>query len=97
MRTRLALSVKPGSKQPGIENTADGFVLRVRARALEGAANEACIEALADYLDVAPSHITLVRGAQSRHKLFEVDGLESDVVEARLRGKCRKGSQPQSR
>ncbi len=84
MTARIAISVKPGSKRPGIELSADAFVLRVRERALEGAANAACVEALARYLDLAPSRITLVRGAQSRHKLFEVEGIALETVRERL-------------
>lgn len=83
--SRIALTVKPGSKHPGLEEGPDRFVLRVRERALEGAANAACIEAIAEYLDVPPSRVTLVRGAQSRHKMFEIDGLDAEAVRSRLR------------
>lgn len=76
--------MKPGSKRPGIEATATGYVLRVRARAVDGAANAACIEALAEYLHLAPSRITIVRGMQSRTKLFEVEGLDTPTANERL-------------
>jgi uncharacterized protein len=46
--------------------------VRVRERAIEGAANEACARALAEYLGVPRSHVSLVRGARSRVKIFEV-------------------------
>ena len=69
---RVAVTVKPGSKNPGIEATADGLIVRVRERAIEGAANDAVIKALAEHFDVAPSRVTLVRGDRSRTKLFDV-------------------------
>jgi len=70
---RVAVRVKPGSKTTGIEQDAQGLLLRVRERAVEGAANEACIRALAEHFKLAPSRITLVRGAHSRQKLFDID------------------------
>jgi len=50
----------------------DSIVLRVRERAIEGAANDACIRALAGHFGVAPSRVVLVRGARSRKKVFEI-------------------------
>lgn len=80
---KLAARVKPGSKSTGIAIEGGSLVLRVRERALEGAANEACIRALADALGVAPSYVRLLRGAHSREKLFEIDGI--DELQARKR------------
>ena len=82
---KIAARIKPGSKQPGIAIEGDSLVLRVRERALEGAANEACIRALAAALDVAPSSVTLLRGARSREKLFEVAGIDEKEARKRLR------------
>ncbi len=73
---RISVKVKPGSKQPGISIEGETVVLRVRERAVEGAANEACIRALAEALDVPRTAVTLVRGARSREKLFAIEGLE---------------------
>jgi uncharacterized protein YggU (UPF0235/DUF167 family) len=81
---RIAISVKPGSKRPGIEPHDGGFVLRVRERAVDGAANAGCIDALAAYLGVAPSRITIVRGANARQKLFEIDDMELATAIERL-------------
>lgn len=71
--TRLRVRVKPGSRAPGIDETPDGLVLRVRERAIDGAANEACVRALAAHFGVAPSRVTLLRGAAAREKLFQID------------------------
>lgn len=71
--TRVAVTVKPGSKGTSVETNAGGLLIRVRERAVEGAANEACLRALADHFGVAPSRVTLIRGARSRTKLFEID------------------------
>jgi uncharacterized protein YggU (UPF0235/DUF167 family) len=72
---RIAAKVKPGSKAPGISVEGGLLVLRVRERAVEGAANDACARALATALGIAPSSVRLLHGARSRDKVFEVDGL----------------------
>jgi uncharacterized protein len=50
--------------------------VRVSARAREGAANRALIEAVADALGVRRSAVSLVAGKRSREKLVEVSGLD---------------------
>jgi uncharacterized protein len=81
---RIAANVKPGSKAPRIAAEGDSLVLRVRERAVEGAANEACVRAIASALGVAPSCVRLLRGAHSREKLFEVDGVAEAEARKRL-------------
>ena len=80
----LTARVKPGSKQPGISVEDGALVVRVRERAMEGAANEACVRALAQALDVAPSCVTLVQGARSRQKRFSIAGMDESAVRQRL-------------
>lgn len=74
----LSAKVKPGSKQPGIAIESGCLVLRVRERAVEGAANDACIRALANALGVAPSRVSLLRGARSREKVFRIEGIDEE-------------------
>jgi uncharacterized protein YggU (UPF0235/DUF167 family) len=64
--------VKPGSHKAGLSSENGTLVLRVRERAIEGAANDACIRLLAEAYGVAPSAVSLVRGFRSRHKRFAV-------------------------
>jgi len=58
--------------------------VRVTARAVEGAANRALVEAVADALGVRRSAVSLVAGERSRNKLFEMAGLDPSAL-ARLR------------
>jgi uncharacterized protein YggU (UPF0235/DUF167 family) len=58
--------------------------VRVTARAVEGAANRALIQAVADVLGVRRSAVSLVAGERSREKLVEVIGLDPTSLE-RLR------------
>ena len=56
--------------------------MKVHARAVDGAATEAVLRAVAEALGVRPYEVTLVSGATSRTKVLDVpDGLESRVAE----------------
>jgi uncharacterized protein YggU (UPF0235/DUF167 family) len=57
---------------------------RVRARAVDGRANQALIALLADMLGLPPSHLWVLRGQSARSKLIGVDGLTQADVERRL-------------
>jgi hypothetical protein len=66
----------PGSSRPGAEWDGGVLHIRIQARAIEGAANRALIQAVADTLGVRRSAVSLVSGERSRNKLFEVTGLD---------------------
>ncbi len=71
--TVIDVTCHPGSKRPGIVEADGALVVRVRERAIDGAANEACVRALAAAYGVAPSAVRLVRGIRSRRKRFAID------------------------
>jgi uncharacterized protein YggU (UPF0235/DUF167 family) len=84
-RARLVVQVKPGAKAPGIILGPDGaIVVRVREPAMDGRATAAVREALARALGVPKSSVTLVRGAASRMKAFDVDGLGAGEARIKL-------------
>lgn len=60
-------------------------ILRVRERAIEGAANEACVRALAQALGVPRSRVTLLRGARSRDKRFDIAGMDEALAWSALK------------
>jgi uncharacterized protein len=66
----------PGASRTGAEWDGEVLHVRIRARAIEGAANRALIQAVADTLGVRRSAVSLVAGERSRNKLFEVAGLD---------------------
>jgi uncharacterized protein YggU (UPF0235/DUF167 family) len=67
--------IKPGSRKGLLVVTADDGTLElfVRAPAIDGKANKAAIDLLAEHYGIPPSAVRLVGGAASRHKRFEVD------------------------
>ncbi|MGZ3520556.1 MAG: DUF167 domain-containing protein [Vulcanimicrobiaceae bacterium] len=89
METRLSVTVKPGSKTPGIAKAAESVTLRVRECAIEGAANAACIRALAEIFHIAPSRITLIRGERSRQKLFAIRDMDEAALAALITASSR--------
>jgi uncharacterized protein (TIGR00251 family) len=62
----------------------DALKVKVHAPALEGRANDALLEFLADKLGVHRRDVTLVRGDKSRHKVVRIAGLTLAEVKSRL-------------
>ncbi len=58
--------------------------IRVRARPIEGEANEALVKLIATALGVPKSAVSVQRGGQSRTKILEVAGLSDPERKARL-------------
>ena len=73
MRLVLDVRVKPGSKRPGLSQEDGVVILRVRERAVEGAANAACRRALARAYGVSLSAVELIAGPLSRRKRFAIE------------------------
>jgi len=82
--TTIVVVVKPGSAVTGIRVEQGLIHVRVRERAQEGKANRACRVALAKALGVAPSTLTIVRGANARTKVFACATLTPAELAVRL-------------
>jgi uncharacterized protein YggU (UPF0235/DUF167 family) len=81
---RILLRVRPGASRTAVGGRYDGpagpaLVVAVPARAVEGQATKAVLEAVAAAFDVRRSAVALVRGATSRDKLVEVVGDETTL------------------
>ncbi|MDO9077677.1 MAG: DUF167 domain-containing protein [Brevundimonas sp.] len=87
---RLAVKLTPGASADRIDGwdvDAGGrpvLKVRVRARPIEGEANEALVKLLAGALGVAKSAVSVQRGGQSRTKILEIVGLSEDEAKSRL-------------
>lgn len=80
---RLTVHVHPGSKAPGVGGLhGEHLIVRVRERAVDGAATEAVLGAIAQAFNVGTRDVTCVRGATSRTKIIDVTGNE-DALQAR--------------
>jgi uncharacterized protein YggU (UPF0235/DUF167 family) len=81
---RILLRVRPGASRTAVGGRYDGpagpaLVVAVAARAVEGQATKAVLDAVAAAFGVRRSSVTLVRGATSRDKLVEVEADESEI------------------
>lgn len=82
---KLPVRVIPNARKTEFAGRRAGeFVLRLSAPALEGKANKAALEFIAGHLGVSRSRVALVAGEKSRHKIFEIVGLDASDVEGRL-------------
>ena len=88
----LAVRLTPGASADRIDGwdvDAGGrpvLKMRVRARPVEGEANEALIRLLARALAVPKSAVVIQRGGQSRTKMVTVEDLSDPELKARLTG-----------
>lgn len=62
----------------------DALVVRVHERAVDGQATDAALSALAAAFGVRRYAVTLVSGATSRTKIFDIDGADPAVLERLL-------------
>ncbi len=84
---RFAVRLTPRSSSNAIDGVLDETLrIRVMAPAVDGAANAALVNLLADTLGVARRDIRIVAGAASRQKLVVVDGVDRESVVARWPG-----------
>jgi len=82
---RIAIRVQPRAKREEIAGERDGALLvRVKVAPVEGRANDAVRKLLAKRLGIAPSRVSIVRGATGRDKLVEIDGMEADALRRAL-------------
>lgn len=75
---QYTIHVKPGSRKGPLVETcaptdAADLVVYVRERAVDGAANDGVVRALAAHFGVPPRDVTILRGHSARIKRVEVD------------------------
>ncbi|SPU54934.1 DUF167 domain-containing protein [Brevundimonas vesicularis] len=86
----LPIRLQPGAAADRIDgwtSDAEGrpvLKVRVRARPIEGEANDALIRLLAKSLGVPKSSISVGRGGQSRSKMIVVQGLDDEELRSRI-------------
>jgi hypothetical protein len=73
----LRLYVQPGAGRAAVAGTrGDALHVRVAPPPVDGRANVACAELIAELLGVAPSSIELVSGERHRMKRWRIRGVE---------------------
>ncbi|OHA07255.1 MAG: hypothetical protein A2934_03090 [Candidatus Sungbacteria bacterium RIFCSPLOWO2_01_FULL_47_10] len=70
---RLFVSVKPRSRHESVKKIDDThLVVAVKESPVQGRANDAVIQALAKFFDIAPSRFCIRSGQGGRKKIIEV-------------------------
>jgi uncharacterized protein len=82
---RIAARVIPRSSKNEISWEGDALRIRLTAPPVDGAANEALIALLAERLDPPRRVLCIVKGATSRQKIIEIEGLTVEDVMQKLR------------
>jgi uncharacterized protein len=82
----LRVRVTPRAARNEVAGEREGVVLvRVTAPPEGGKANAAACRVIARALGIAPSRVTVARGAGSRQKSLRVEGVDQKRLEAALR------------
>ncbi len=84
---RVSVRVKPGASRPkvggrygdGSDGHAPILIVSVAARAVDGAATEAVLKAVAKAFDLRRADVGLVSGLTSRTKVVELVGGDQDL------------------
>ena len=82
----FTIKVQPRARKNAITGTVgDALKLALTAPPLEGKANAAVIDFLADFFDIPRSSVTIASGATSRLKVIRISGANLQTLEQRLR------------
>ncbi|MFA6332614.1 MAG: DUF167 domain-containing protein [Methanoregula sp.] len=88
--TVIAIEVSAGGKRPafpaGYNEWRKMIACRVSAPALEGRANKAVIELIADVLGIPAASVSILSGATSSHKRILVTGMSRAAILEQLEG-----------
>lgn len=85
--SRISIYVQPRANKTAVAGMHDGCVkVRLAAPPVDGAANAALIEFVADRLRVPKSRVRIVTGQTSRRKVIEVDGVSAERLAHALSG-----------
>jgi len=82
---RIALRIQPGARKNSVlGKRKEAWKIAVQAPPVEGRANRACVEYLAELLGVRRSAISILKGEKSRDKVIEVKGIGDEAADAAL-------------
>ena len=83
----FSVKVQPRARKNAITGTVgDALKLALTAPPVEGKANQAAIEFLADFFDIPRSSVTIASGATSRLKVIRISGANLQRLQQRLQG-----------
>ena len=70
---KISVRIKPNAKVDSVEKNPDGeYLVRVKAPAKEGKANEALVKTLGRYFHIPKSRVSIISGLGSKNKIVEL-------------------------
>jgi uncharacterized protein (TIGR00251 family) len=82
---RIQVYVQPRASKTVVAGTHDGCVkIRLAAPPVDGAANAALVEFVAERLKIAKSRVRILTGLTSRRKVVEVAGVTAEQLKISL-------------
>ncbi len=70
---KISIKVKPQAKEDKVKKIGlNNYTVWVKAKAVEGKANQAVIKVLSEYFHTPKSGILLIKGAKARDKVFMI-------------------------
>ena len=84
---RIAVKVHPRAKRTAITGRlGEAYKLDLKAPPVDGKANEECIRFFAELAGVPRNSVRIVRGAASRMKVIEIEGVDRSMVQCCIGG-----------
>jgi uncharacterized protein (TIGR00251 family) len=81
----FAVKVHPRARKNAITGVVgDALKLALTAPPVDGRANQAVVEFLADFFEITRSSVTIASGETSRNKVVRIIGVNKRVVEEKL-------------
>ena len=91
----LRVVVHPGAGRSSVVGQhGDALKVKVAAPPVDGRANRAVVELLADVLGVPESRVNVVSGQASRSKRLQIEGVDPDAVQRTLDGLVGRAGRP---
>jgi uncharacterized protein (TIGR00251 family) len=82
---RVTVKVHPRAKRSGIAGRlGEAYKLDLAAPPVDGKANDECVRYFAELAGVSRGSVRIVKGATSRMKVVEVEGVGQEELENRL-------------
>jgi uncharacterized protein (TIGR00251 family) len=81
----LTIKAQPRARSTAFAGMHGGALkIRIASPPVDGAANEALVEFLADFLGCGRRQVAVARGAASSHKVIRITGMNAPEVAARM-------------
>jgi uncharacterized protein (TIGR00251 family) len=77
----LHIKVKPNQRFNSITKIGDEWIVKIKARPVDGEANEYLVKYIAEKLNIAKSKVVLKKGQTSKVKCLEIEMEEKVVYE----------------